>query len=781
MLRFFFFVFTLACVAHQGSAAALRRSATSKAESSGDGAVITEKTLVSMLTSLNELAVSLVKEQDTFKSESAARAKACADVDEGLEKSMKDLSSTAETSQLELEAATEEVDSLQGALDTVQSQSKEIMGELDSLQKQLVDLRANRAAAIKRDAGYAQQVKTILARAEQRIDDAWTKSDAQSSGQALGDGDSQQDEAKLLLSSAGSSAAADSDASELQKLEEGLRVPSFMQLDLDGSEFSVVQEARQGIFDGLHEDDSDAPKSNAQAGNSTDAAAAAEAADGKKALQADAEDIKEAARKSREAFEMEELRLMDLIRAKRKELRPLDLNLASRQPELADQLRQIAETNRSAGMARSNVAASRQVQSISKAKCKLLGKAKTFEAAEGPKARAQLMTGIGFLKGIAAQLGYVLPPGAMGGSVASAAPAAAPADAPAPVAVGGSLAPAAASFLQLESSAEGSSGADLSEAVRSALSNMEAISDRDLQASTAGNSIGAFSGSSALGGLQGKASAKSQEANTGKDPLAGVKTTISNLVESLRGERNADIEKKQFCAQQAVKTSMRINKTSAQLEAAEQAKRWADNAVRSLEEEIKFMESGIARLQLAKQIGKKNLDAERVRISAEAEHHETASKILTRSRELLEQECQLAKNADNVTTSSGNCAQADSALRRTGESLKELDQYLATYIVEFANLTQTQKVDVEDGLTLQQGNHFQARADLNRRKDELAQIAADIATANNHVLLAKKAEQALKENCGPKVYKIEDVVERRKEEISQMRNAIKVLDGEAFA
>jgi len=195
-----------------------------------------------------------------------------------------------------------------------------------------------------------------------------------------------------------------------------------MQLDLDSSEFSVVAEAKQGLFSEL-QDGSDAPNPTVHTKNSTDAAAF-EAADGKKALQSDAEDINEAARKSGEAFEMEELRLMDLIRAKRKELRPLDLTLASRQPELADQLRKISEANRSAGMARSNVAGSKQVQSTSEAKCKLLKKATDFEAAQGPKARAQLMTGIGFLKGIAAQLGYVLPPGAQGGKLVAAAPGA---------------------------------------------------------------------------------------------------------------------------------------------------------------------------------------------------------------------------------------------------------------------------------------------------------------------------------------------------------------------
>eukprot|EP00930_Biecheleria_cincta_P036999 TRINITY_DN2536_c0_g1_i1.p1 TRINITY_DN2536_c0_g1~~TRINITY_DN2536_c0_g1_i1.p1 ORF type:complete len:753 (+),score=229.62 TRINITY_DN2536_c0_g1_i1:96-2354(+) len=752
MLRFF--VLTLACVTHQGSGAALRRSANSKAATAADGAPFPEKTLVSMLTSLNELAVSLAKEQETFKSESAARAKACADVDAGLQKSIKEQGSTAESAQNELEKATGEVDSIQGAMDTIQGQVKEIEGELASLQQQLVDLRANRAAAVKRDAGYAQQVKAILKRAEQRIDSAWTQSAAQSSGQSSGDDDAQQDETSLLLNSASSSAAAESDATELQKLEEGLRIPSFMQLDLDSSEFSVASEGKRGLFGEL-QDESDAPNSTAKAGNSTDSEAAA----GKKALQSDAEDINEAARKSGEAFEMEELRLMDLIRAKRKELRPLDLTLANRQPELADQLRKISEANRSAGMARSNVAGAKQVQSTSEAKCQLLKKAKDFESAEGPTARAQLMTGIGFLKGIAAQLGYVLPPGAQGGKVVAAAPASAP------------------SFMQLGSSSEGSSSADLSEAVRSAISNMEAIGDSDFQASTASNSIGAFSSS----GLQGKTLAKGQEASTSGDPLAEVKSTISNLIESLRDEKNQDMEKKKFCTEQAIKTGERAKKMQNQLEAAEQAKRWADNAVSSLQAEIKSMESGIARLQLAKQIGKQNLDAERARISAEAEHHESASNILGRSRELLQKECSLPKNAENVTSGSGNCAQADAALRRTGESLKKLDEYLATYIVEFANLTETQKADAETGLSLQQANHFQARADLNRRQDELAQIASDILTAQNHVQLAKKAAQALKENCGPKVYKMEDLVERRKEEISQMRNAIKVLDGEAFA
>ncbi|CAE7923898.1 Smok2b, partial [Symbiodinium necroappetens] len=195
-----------------------------------------------------------------------------------------------------------------------------------------------------------------------------------------------------------------------------------------------------------------------------------------------------------------------------------------------------------------------------------------------------------------------------------------------------------------------------------------------------------------------------------------------------------------------------FKKLSAATEDAEQAKRWAESAVLDLQAQSHFLEADVSRLKqrgtyLAVTSGKTDLDAEVARIK----------------EEVLKQHCKLSE--------SGNCAEADSALNLANLGLEKLD-----------------KADAEKTLKLQQESLFQANADLNRRKDELAELSSDVVTAKENMRLAGKADDALSTSCGPKASSMEDTIARRKEEIEQLKNvvcfmsllqAVKVLDGEA--
>eukprot|EP00439_Symbiodinium_sp_Y106_P081225 s1048_g20.t1 len=218
-----------------------------------------------------------------------------------------------------------------------------------------------------------------------------------------------------------------------------------------------------------------------------------------------------------------------------------------------------------------------------------------------------------------------------------------------------------------------------------------------------------------------------------------------------------------------------FKKLSAATEDAEQAKRWAENAVLDLQAQSHFLEADVSRLKQAMTSGKTDLDAEVARIKEEAQNHASSRDVITKSRDVLKMHCKLSDDK-----SSGNCAEADSALNLANLGLEKLDKFLATYIVDFTKLSEEQKADAEKTLKLQQESLFQANADLNRRKDELAELSSDVVTAKENMRLAGKADDALSTSCGPKASSMEDTIARRKEEIEQLKNAVKVLDGEAF-
>eukprot|EP00440_Ansanella_granifera_P042548 gb/GFBE01046126.1/.p1 GENE.gb/GFBE01046126.1/~~gb/GFBE01046126.1/.p1 ORF type:complete len:751 (+),score=279.69 gb/GFBE01046126.1/:1-2253(+) len=748
-MRAFLAAALVAGFADVSSAASLRRSASSrygKADVDPSGKSIPEQDLVDMLTTLNEVVVGLKKEETSFKALADARQKACETNEKNLMKSIKDGNSTLQTAQNQLAAAMAEVDSIQGGIDSVKAEIATAEGEMKELQKQLSNLRADRQAALERDSGYTQEVKAILKKAEERIDQVWTRSGAHEVSLSDEAEDVSEAGTGLVLDS-----AAESQVSELKQLEDSFALPAgFLQLaSVDESEFSVAHEGRHDLTSKAAEDP-----------------AAAAAADGKEALEADSKDMYAAAKKAREEFQLEEMRLMELIKEKQNVLKPLDESLLDQQPELADQLRKISEANRTVVISTKGLKRDGQVLEKLNEKCAMLVKAKEVEAEKRPQASQQLTIAISFLKTIASVNGYELPPGAQGVALLETESA------------------SHVSFLQLESS--GSS--DLSEAIRSTLRNMESLDGGDFKTAA----YSADPASTAM--LQGIASAagatsSSEGSEAAGDALKNVKEMISNLIASLREEQNEEKEKQAFCEEQRQKQAAEAKKVKESFETAEQAKRWSENAVLDLEAAVGFLKIETGRLEKASASSKEDLDAEVSRITAEAENHEASKGVATKAREVLMTYCGRAKDEDGKeldavqaesAASAGNCREADSALRRANTYITEIDQYLAGYIVEFQNVTAAHKADIDATLKLAKAGLFQAESDLNRRKDELAQNAEDLLSAQGNIKLAQEANDALSTDCGPKVHKLEDTIARRKEEIAQLKNAVKVLDGEVL-
>mmetsp|Transcript_88539 Transcript_88539/g.211387 ORF Transcript_88539/g.211387 Transcript_88539/m.211387 type:complete len:716 (+) Transcript_88539:96-2243(+) len=705
----------LASLADEAAGAVLRRSGGFKADhfetATGDNEV-PEKDLMDMLTSLNEIVVSADKEHKAFEKLSSARGTACQSTETSLQQSISEGSQSIKTAQVELSKAMSEVESIQGDVTELKSQVKTVEDEVAALQKQLANLRTERQAAVARDSGYTREVKAILSKAKQRIDQVWSRSGAHKLDEAaeLLQGDSKDSD----QGREGSEAWNPSSLAELQSTDE---------------------------------DASQAPEKTGR----KDAAESSS-----KALDKDAADVTKAAQIAREAFELEELRLMDLIKAKRKLLEPLQAGLADRQPELADQLKKISEANRTVAMSKKGVQRDTAVLEKSKKKCELLAEAKKFESEKRPEVRSQVLMASSFLKSLAKASGFTLTPGAEGRSAA------------------------AVNFLQLDSVRDAGSD-DLSEAVRNALRNIEALSDshrglsEDFQMQGSDDTVPASPESNLVQVSAGTEVGQAQSSRETADSLKSVKEMISNLIASLREEQNQEKEKGKFCEEQQQKAREGFKKLSAATEDAEQAKRWAESAVLDLQAQSHFLEADVSRLKQAVTSGKTDLDAEVARIKEEAQNHASSRDVITKSRDVLKQHCKLSEDK-----SSGNCAEADSALNLANLGLEKLDKFLATYIVDFTKLSEEQKADAEKTLKLQQESLFQANADLNRRKDELAELSSDVVTAKENMRLAGKADDALSTSCGPKASSMEDTIARRKEEIEQLKNAVKVLDGEAF-
>lgn len=468
------------------------------------------------------------------------------------------------------------------------------------------------------------------------------------------------------------------------------------------------------------------------------------ATEGKKALAADAASVTKAAKTAREAFELQELKLLDLIKSKRQALKPLQGNLAKQQPELADQLRKISEANRSVAMTKHALKRDQKVLERSQGKCAVLSKAKKFEEDQRPQVRVQVIMAISFLKAMARKAGIDLNPGAMGPS-----------------------------FLQLDSK-----DSELSEAVRSALHHIESLDDSryevNFQAEASNESDDAVTVPLESNLVQVDAAQKAASSEAA-DSLKNVKEMIANLIASLREEQNEDQGKQKFCADQLKKAQEKTKKLKTAQEEVEQSKRWAENAVNDLKVQSRFIEGEVKLLKEAKTSSKEELDAEEKRVKDEVKNHEATTDVMSKSQQVLVTQCELSE--DDL---SSNCAEANAALRRASAGLKELDKYLASYLVEFSKVAEEQQAEIDKTLSAQEGSLFQTKADLNRRKDELAQLNADVVTAKENAILAGKADSALAANCGPKVSTAEELIATRKEQIEQLKNAVKVLDGQAF-
>lgn len=468
------------------------------------------------------------------------------------------------------------------------------------------------------------------------------------------------------------------------------------------------------------------------------------ATEGKKALAADALSVSKAAKKAREDFELQELKLLDLIKSKRQALKPLQGNLAKQQPELADQLRKISEANRSVAMTKHALKRDQKVLERSQSKCAVLSKAKKFEEDQRPQVRVQVIMAISFLKAMARKEGIDLNPGAMGPS-----------------------------FLQLDSK-----DSELSEAVRSALHHIESLDDSrydvTFQAEGSNESDDAVTVPLESNLVQVDAAQKAASSEAA-DSLKNVKDMIANLIASLREEQNEDQGKQKFCADQLKKAQQKTKKLKTAQEEVEQSKRWAENAVNDLKVQSRFIQGEVTLLKEAKSSSKEELDAEEKRVKDEVKNHEATTDVMSKSQQVLVTQCKLSE--DDL---SSKCAEANAALRRATNGLKELDKYLASYLVEFSKVAEEQQAAIDKTLSAQEGSLFQTKADLNRRKDELAQLNADVVTAKENTILASKADSALATNCGPKVSSAEELIATRQEQIEQLKNAVKVLDGQAF-
>eukprot|EP00435_Cladocopium_sp_Y103_P071598 s369_g37.t3 len=248
--------------------------------------------------------------------------------------------------------------------------------------------------------------------------------------------------------------------------------------------------------------------------------------------------------------------------------------------------------------------------------------------------------------------------------------------------------------------------------------------------------------------------------------VASMITGMMNVLPMKRWSAKAD---------QLKKAQEKTKKLKTAQEEVEQSKRWAENAVNDLKVQSRFIEGEVKLLKEAKTSSKEELDAEEKRVKDEVKNHEATTDVMSKSQQVLVTQCELSE--DDL---SSNCAEANAALRRASAGLKELDKYLASYLVEFSKVAEEQQAEIDKTLSAQEGSLFQTKADLNRRKDELAQLNADVVTAKENAILAGKADSALAANCGPKVSTAEELIATRKEQIEQLKNAVKVLDGQAF-
>jgi len=280
--------------------------------------------------------------------------------------------------------------------------------------------------------------------------------------------------------------------------------------------------------------------------------------------------------------------------------------------------------------------------------------------------------------------------------------------------------------------------------------------------------------------------AAAEEPTSPNDPFADVKLRIRSLVDSLRAQRNEDVDMQSICgdmeqkfAQEEAlfKQEVDVQEATIQLHAAleKDCQSSADTAQQTMAEETQRQQHAVAMAGFAAQ-----------RAAARSKDHELAKEVVLQAQTLVRDLFGVAEEAgaflQATPSQAGQQAAAETALKQIQQAEKGLETMLAAHTKSASELeakleavtaagkqTATAMKQQVDGLAVELSGHQDARLEAEQAKKNAAESLE--AMDSNRETQRQQCVEAGSDG--------QDSMQRRQEEIASLQDALKVLDGES--